>query len=49
MYGLGLTRQDAWMNAILVYYGTHGHGGLEYEKKKLQKLGMIARKVEIHL
>jgi len=49
MYGLGNNRADAWANAILVYYGTHAHGGLEFEKKKLQRKGMVARKVEVRL
>jgi hypothetical protein len=50
MYGLGLTRRDAWDNAILVWNG--GPMNLEQKiatKADLIKRGMIARRVEVHL
>lgn len=48
MYGLGLTRDDAWANAVLVMQGYKSRD-LFCDKKALQAKGMIARRVEVHL
>ena len=50
MYGLGLTREDAWHNAILVYSGVdEGPVQMKRDKLMLQKRGMVARRVIISL
>lgn len=45
MYGLGLTRREAWENAALLMRG--GSGDAEYDKRLLQHKGMIARRVVV--
>ena len=50
MYGLGLTRDEAWQHAILVYNGRdEGPVQSRRDKEHLQKQGMIARRVSIVL
>jgi hypothetical protein len=50
MYGLGLTRSDAWENAILVYLGREaGPDEQAKTKAELKRKGMVARLVEVHL
>src|SRR5258708_4409417 len=50
MYGLGLTREEAWSNAILVMNG-HSSDTYNYtlEKAALKAKGMITRQVEVRL
>lgn len=48
MYGLGLTRTDAWSNAILVMYGRMPPNFAD-AKKNLQRRGMVARRVTVTL
>jgi hypothetical protein len=47
-YGLGATRRDAWANALLVMYGSVPPN-FNHAKASLQKQGMVARRVEVHL
>lgn len=50
MYGLGLTRADAWDNALLVYHGGPVNRDLKAAvKADLKKRGMVARRVQVHL
>lgn len=50
MYGLGLTRNDAWENAILVMRGYDiGPIHVKREKEVLKRKGMIAARVEVRL
>ena len=46
MYGLGLTRRDAWENAVLVMCGSPP-SNLDTVIKGLKAKGMIAQRVEI--
>lgn len=48
MYGLGLTRKDAWSNAVLVMRGFQT-SVLNDEVKQLKRKGMIAQRVEVRL
>ena len=50
MYGLGLTRKDAWSNAVLVMRGSaRSDVVLNQEIKALKKKGMVCVRVEIAL
>ncbi len=50
MYGLGLTRDDAWRNAVLVYLGySVADPVFQEQKASLRKRGLVAKRVEVHL
>jgi hypothetical protein len=49
MYGLGLTRVDAWNNAVLVYSGVPWGDHRKDVIAALKKKGMIARRVAVVL
>lgn len=51
MYGLGGTRQEAWVHAVLVLRGGYPASILEIddEIKGLKRKGMVARRVEVRL
>lgn len=50
MYGLGLTRKDAWSNAVLVMRGySQSEVDVNADIIGLKRKGMIAQRVEVRL
>ncbi len=50
MYGLGLTREDAWRNAVLVMRGyDQNELDINTDIIGLKRKGMIAQRVEVRL